>query len=101
MARVGEGFQGFEAWALGTVEASGYKNTRPCAGPQRCACTLDTDGVHLGSARARVHLGSGARVEFPDIERFEEIDDRAISANVYAIDPNGTNNIVVNRITKI
>ena len=44
-------------------------------------------------------------VEFPasneDIDTFEEINDRTISVNVYAIDPNGTNSIVVNRVTKI
>ena len=44
-------------------------------------------------------------VEFPaelsDIEHFEEINKNTISVNVYAIDPNGTNTIVVNRVTKI
>ena len=54
-------------------------------------------------------------VDFPasneDIDTFEEINDRAISVNVYAIDasqnsrgirdPNGTNSIVVNRLSKI
>ena len=44
-------------------------------------------------------------VEFPtelgDIDHFEEVNKNAISVNVYAIDPNGTNTIVVNRITKI
>ena len=43
-------------------------------------------------------------MEFPasteDIDTFEEINDRARSANVYAIDSNGTSSIVAHRVSK-
>ena len=60
---------------------------------------------HYNKLKENDNLIKWDGVEFPasneDIDTFEEINDRAISVNVYAIDPNGTNSIVVNRVTKI
>ena len=60
---------------------------------------------HYNKLKENDNLIKWVGIEFPasneDIDTFEEINDRAISVNVYAIDPNGTNSIVVNRVTKI
>ena len=60
---------------------------------------------HYNKLKENDNLIKWEGVEFPaeneDINTFEEINDRTISVNVYAIDPNGTNSIVVNRISKI
>ena len=60
---------------------------------------------HYNKLKENDNLIKWEGVEFPaeneDINTCEEINDRTISVNVYAVDPNGTNSIVVNRISKI
>ena len=60
---------------------------------------------HYNKLKENDNLINWDGVEFPaseeDIDTFEKVNSNTISVNVYGIDPNGTNSIVVHKVTKI